>query len=139
MAKKLASDRLLFGSVLLLVGTGLLMIYSASSLQVYLPSSSAPAGPYFFVFKQAIAVAIGALLAFAAMSIDYRRLNDPRLIGLLGGVLVVALVVVLFRAPINGARRWLALGFMSVQPSEFVKVALVIALAALLSRREDEM
>jgi cell division protein FtsW len=139
MAKKLASDRLLFGSVLLLAGTGLLMIYSASSLQVYLPSSSAPAGPYFFVLKQAVAVAVGGLLAFAAMSIDYRRLNDVRLIGLFAAVGLAALVGVLFRAPVNGARRWLALGFMSVQPSEFAKVALAIALAALLSRREDEI
>jgi cell division protein FtsW len=139
MAKKLASDRLLFGSVLLLVGTGLLMIYSASSLQVYLPRSSAPAGPYFFVLKQAVAVAIGAALAFAAMSIDYRRLNDVRLIAFGAAVVVAALVAVLFRAPVNGARRWLALGFMSVQPSEFAKVGLVIALAALLSRREAEL
>ena len=139
MAKKLASDRLLFGSVVLLVGTGLLMIYSASSLQVYLPSSPAPAGPYFFVLKQAVAVVVGALLAFAAMSIDYRRLNDVRLIACIAAVLLSALVVVLFRAPVNGARRWLALGFMSVQPSEFTKVALVVALAALLSRREGEM
>ena len=139
MAKKLASDRLLFGSVLLLAGTGLLMIYSASSLQVYLPSSSAPAGPYFFVFKQAIAVAAGGLLAFGAMSIDYRRLNDLRVIGFLCVAGLAALVGVLFRAPVNGARRWLALGIMSVQPSEFAKVALVIALAALLSRRELEI
>ncbi|MGA7993211.1 MAG: putative lipid II flippase FtsW [Thermoanaerobaculia bacterium] len=139
MAKKLASDRLLFGSVVLLVGTGLLMIYSASAIQMYLPRSSAPAGAYFFVLKQTVAVAIGALLAFAAMSIDYRRLDDARLIGGLLTILLVALVAVLFRAPVNGARRWLALGFMSVQPSEFAKVALVVALAAFLSRRTHEM
>jgi len=139
MAKKLASDRLLFGSVLLLVGTGLLMIYSASSLQGLHSTSSAPAGPYFFVVKQAVAVAVGAILAFAAMSIDYRRLNDLRLIAFGAAVVAAALVAVLFRAPVNGARRWLALGFMSVQPSEFAKVGLVIALAALLSRREGEL
>jgi cell division protein FtsW len=139
MAKKLASDRLLFGSVVLLVGTGLLMIYSTSAIQMYLPTSPAPAGAYFFVLKQTVAVAIGALLAFAAMSIDYRRLDDVRLIGGLLAILLVALVVVLARAPVNGARRWLALGFMSVQPSEFAKLALVVALAAFLSRREHEM
>jgi cell division protein FtsW len=139
MARKLASDRLLFGSVVLLVGTGLLMIYSASAMQMYLPTSSAPAGATFFVVKQTAAVVIGALLAFAAMSIDYRRLDDPRLIAGLLLVGLAALVGVLFRAPVNGARRWLALGLMSVQPSEFAKVALIIALAAFLSRREREM
>ena len=139
MAKKLASDRLLFGSVVLLVGTGLLMIYSASAMQTYLPRPSAPAVAYFFVLKQTLAVAIGGLLAFAAMSIDYRRFDDPRLIG--AGLLVLAgaLVAVLFRSPVNGARRWLALGIVSIQPSEFAKVALVVALAALLSRRQHEM
>jgi cell division protein FtsW len=106
---------------------------------MYVPTSSAPAGTYFFVLKQTVAVAIGGLLAFAAMSIDYRRLDNARLIGALLAVVTAALVVVLFRAPVNGARRWLALGIMSVQPSEFAKVALVVALAALLARREHEM
>src|ERR1019366_9347746 len=102
MAKKLAFDRLLFGSVVLLVFTGLLMIYSASAMQIYLPTSAAPAGAYFFVIKQTVAV--------------------------------------LVRAPINGARRWLSLGVIkSVQPSEFAKIGLVVALAALLSRREREI
>jgi cell division protein FtsW len=48
-------------------------------------------------------------------------------------------VAVLFRSPINGTRRWIDLKVMSVQPSEFGKVALAIALAALLSRRADEL
>ncbi len=140
MAKKLASDRLLFGSVVLLVGTGLLMIYSASAMQTYLPSPNAPAGSYFFVLKQSAAVVIGGLLAFGAMSIDYRRLNDPRVIGVLAGLLLLALVAVLFRPPVNGARRWLSFGAgPSLQPSEFAKVGIVIALAALLSRRSHEM
>jgi cell division protein FtsW len=140
MARKLAFDRLLFGSVVLLVFTGLLMIYSASAMQVYLPSSGAPAGAYFFVIKQTVAVVIGSILAFLVMSIDYRRLNDPRLIGALVVLLTGALVAVLLRAPVNGARRWLSLGVIkSIQPSEFAKVGLVIALAALLSRREREV
>ena len=73
------------------------------------------------------------------MSVDYRRLDRPPLI--VGGLALVtiALVAVLFRAPINGARRWIDLGLMSVQPSEFTKVGLVVALAALLSRREGEI
>lgn len=140
MARKLAFDRLLFGSVVLLVLTGLLMIYSASAMQIYLPTSAAPAGAYFFVIKQTVAVVLGGVLAFLAMSIDYRRLNDVRLIAFFLTVITGALVAVLLRAPVNGARRWLSLGIIkSVQPSEFAKIALVVALAALLSRREGEI
>lgn len=140
MARKLAFDRLLFGSVVLLVLTGLLMIYSASAMQIYLPTSGAPAGAYFFVIKQTVAVVIGGVLAFLVMSIDYRRLNDPRLVTAGLVLLTGSLVAVLLQAPVNGARRWLSLGVIkSVQPSEFAKIGLVIALAALLSRREGEI
>jgi cell division protein FtsW len=139
MARKLASDRFLFAAVVLLIGMGLLMIYSASAMQIYLPAAGAPARPWFFVVKQAVAVLLGALLAWGAMSVDYRRLDHPALIAAGLAVLAIALVAVLFRAPINGARRWIDLGLMSVQPSEFAKVGLVVALAALLSRREGEI
>jgi cell division protein FtsW len=139
MAKKLASDRLIFVPVILLVGMGLLMIYSASAMQIYLPAAGATSHPYYFLIKQGVAVALGALLAWGAASVDYRRLDHPRLIAFALGGLFLALVAVLFRAPINGTRRWIDMKVMSVQPSEFGKVALVVALAALLSRREEEI
>ncbi len=139
MARKLAVDLFLFGPVVLLVALGLLMIYSASAMQIYLPSAGGPSQPLFFVFKQAIAVLLGALLVFGTVKLDYRRLNDLRLVAFGLGGLVLALVAVLFRAPINGTRRWIDLGVMSIQPSEFAKIGLVVALAALLSRREGEL
>src|SRR5512141_142107 len=139
MARKLAVDRLLFAPVVVLVGLGVLMIYSASAMQIYLPASGAPSKPWFFVVKQLIAVVLGTGLAVAAMSFDYRKLNRPLLIGGATLALSGALVFVLFRAPINGTRRWIDLGLMSIQPSEFAKIALVVSLAALLSRREGEV
>lgn len=139
MAKKLASDRWLFVPVLLLTALGLLMIYSASGMQAFLPRPGAPKGATYFFFKQSLAVAVGAVLVWAAMSIDYQKLNDRRLVGAGLAALVAALVAVLFRAPINGARRWIDLGVMSIQPSEFAKVGLIVAVAALLSRREGEV
>jgi cell division protein FtsW len=139
MARKLTWDKVLFVPVVILIGTGLLMIYSASAMQIYLPAAGATSHPYYFVVKQAIAVAVGAILAALAASVDYRRLNNPRAIALVLGLVTLALVAVLFRAPINGTRRWIDLKVMSVQPSEFGKVVLVVALAALLSRREKEL
>ena len=139
MARKLAADQFLFGPVVALVGLGLLMIYSASAMQIYLPAAGGPSQPLYFVFKQGIAVVLGALLTIVAMRLDYRLLNDPRLIAAGLGGLFLALVAVLFRAPINGTRRWIDLGVLSIQPSEFAKIGLVVALAALLSRREGEL
>jgi cell division protein FtsW len=139
VARKLAVDRLLFGPVVALVALGLLMIYSASAMQTFHPRSGGPSQPLFFVFKQGIALLVGASLAFAAAKLDHRRLNDPRLVGAGLGLLVLALFVTLTRAPINGTRRWIDLGLFSVQPSEFAKIGLVVALAALLSRRQGEL
>ena len=139
MARKLAIDRFLFGPVVLLVGLGLLMIYSASAMQIYLPAAGGPSQPLFFVFKQGFAVLFGAALTIVAMRVDYRRLNDPRLVSAGLALLFLALVACLFRPPINGTRRWLGFGVMSIQPSEFAKIGLVVALAALLSRREGEL
>ena len=139
MARKLATDRFLFATVAVLVALGLVMIYSASAMQIYLPVAGGPSHAYFFVVKQGLAVLLGVGIAAAAFTLDYRRLADPKLIGAGLAVLVVALVVVLFRAPINGTRRWIDLGVMSVQPSEFAKIGLVVALAALLAQREGEV
>lgn len=139
MARKLASDRLLFVAVVVLVLLGLVMIYSASAMQIYLPAAGAPAFPYFFLVKQGIAVLLGAGLMAGALLLDYRHLNRPRLILAGLAVLAAALVAVLLRAPVNGTRRWIHLGLLSVQPSEFAKLGLVVALAAFLSRRESEI
>jgi len=139
VARKLAVDRFLFAPVVVLVALGLLMIYSASAMQIYLPAAGGPSQPLFFVTKQAIAVLLGAALAIVAMRVDYRRLNDPRVVGAGLALLLLALVAVLFLAPVNGTRRWIDLGPFSVQPSEFGKIGLVVAFAALLSRREGEL
>ena len=139
MARKLAVDHLLFAPVVLLVGIGMLMIYSASAMQIYLPSAGGPSQPLYFVVKQGIAVLLGAGLTIAAMKVDYRIWNDPRVVRAGLALLVLALVAVLFLGPINGTRRWIDLGPFSVQPSEFGKIGLVVALAALLSRREGEL
>jgi cell division protein FtsW len=139
VARKLAVDRLLFAPVVLLVGLGLLMIYSASAMQIFLPAAGAPSKPWFFVVKQAIAIFLGTGLTVAAMSVDYRKLDRPAGIAAVNGLLALVLVAVLFLPAINGTHRWINLGAMSVQPSEFAKIGLVFALAALLSRREGEV
>lgn len=80
------------------------------------------------------------LLAFITMFLfikfDYHYLGKLSKI-LIFGSLIPLLLVFIIGTPINGAYRWLNLGFFQVQPSEFAKFALVIHFAAFLSKRQD--
>jgi cell division protein FtsW len=69
------------------------------------------------------------------MRVDYRYYREPAFIWSCVGVVAFALVAVLFRAPINGARRWFDIGGIGVQPSELAKLATIFFIAALLERR----
>jgi len=73
------------------------------------------------------------------MRVDYRHYREPAFIWSCVAVVAVALIAVLFRAPVNGARRWFGIGGIGVQPSEFAKLALVLFLADLMSRRMDKV
>ncbi len=139
MARGLAPDRYLFAMVVVLVATGLLMIYSASAMQIYSPSSGGPEDPNHFLFKQSLALIVGAAMAFAVHAIDYRELNRISIAAAGMTSVVILLIGALLSKPINGTHRWINLGKFSLQPSEFAKIAVVIAIAALLSRREGEV
>ena len=134
MSRTLKSDRLLFLATLLLVGASVVMVYSASAV---LAIDRYQQPPYFFLFKQVTWAVLGVCLLSLAMRVDYRSLKQPVVIWTALGVSVAALVVVFFGPPINGSRRWFALGGIGVQPSELAKVAVIIFTAAVLDRRMD--
>ncbi len=78
--------------------------------------------------KQIYWILYGLVLMFLAIVIDYRYFS--RYAYLIYGLTVLALVYVLFYGTISsGARRWITLGSVSIQVSEFAKIALVIGLA----------
>jgi cell division protein FtsW len=69
------------------------------------------------------------------MRIDYRHYREPAFIWTCLALVVLALVAVLFSAPVNGARRWFGVGGTGVQPSELAKLAAIFFIAAILERR----
>ena len=131
MARKLKSDKLLFTAAVLLVCTGVVMVYSASAV-ISLERGQVP---YVFLFKQVAWALMGLLLMPLVMRIDYRTYRQPAVIWMILGVVAVALVAVLFARPVKGATRWLNIGSFGVQPSELAKIAVIIFTAALLERR----
>jgi cell division protein FtsW len=129
-------DPLLLGAVLLLAMLGVVMVYSASA--VY---AGARLGDGLWFFKRQLAGAgLGLLALLAAMRIGYRRLEKlatPLLF--LAVVLLLLLHVPGLGRAAGGARRWLMLGPIQFQPSEVVKLALVLWLARSLSRKQDKI
>lgn len=129
-------DTLLFAAVATLVAIGLAMIFSASSAQAYADHHDTA----YYVKHQAIYLCAGLLVAYAAYRIDYRKLKNaaPYLL-LLCIFALIAVLVPHVGVVVNGARRWIGAGMISLQPSEFAKIGLVIYLAAMLSMRGDHV
>ena len=133
MARKLVYDRILFTTVVLLTGLGLVMVYSASAAMAR--ARGGVVSP--FLVKQAVAAAIGFVAMGIVMHIDYRRLRDRRVVFAMVAAIVVLLVAVLFAPQWNATRRWFFIGGISVQPSELAKLVLVPFLALFLDRRDE--
>lgn len=119
-----------------LVLFGLLSVYSASSFAAQkagLPDS-------YFLVSQLARAALGAVVLFVATFVDYgvyRRFAWPILVTIAAMLVIVVLPFTTEIAPIrNGARRWITLGPVSFQPSEFAKVAVVIWVAALADKKQ---
>jgi len=131
MAKKLASDKILFAALVALSLFGCVMIYSASAVS----AGETSGNPYRYLLKQIAALTLGGIAAFAVYRTDYRRFGRPLFVYGFYAVTLALAGFALFRPPINGARRWIPLGFTMLQPSELLKVALVLLLAYQLSRK----
>ena len=134
MAKKLAFDKVLFTVVLLLLSWGLVMVYSATALN--LAPEESPWQPF---LKQAMAAGVGLVAMWVAMHIDYNLLAKPWVVysGLFATVAL--LMLALYSPNLNGVQRWLFLGPISVQPSEIAKVFLVVFLAYQVDRKWDRV
>ncbi len=135
MARQLQSDKILFGSVVVLVLFGTLMVFSASAVM----ASERYGSSYYFFFRQLAWAGLGLGLMVAAMNFDYRKLANPLVVFPALGVQLMLLVVVLFRTPTHNAHRWMNLGPVGFQPSEFSKLALVVFLAYFLELRRNEI
>jgi cell division protein FtsW len=131
MARKLKSDKFLFGATLLLLSTSIVMVYSASAMLAMEKYET----PYFFLTKQAAWVLVGICVLPIIMRLDYRQYREPVVIWTVLAVVGLTLVAVLFERPRNGATRWLGLGPLGVQPSELAKLAVILFTAAVLERR----
>lgn len=128
-----AMDPVMAAIVVGLIGFGVVMVYSASTVEATVQHHD----PQFFLKRQ-VAYALGSLvLLFGISRLDYHRLYKLTYPVLLGtGALLLACVVG-FGHTGGGATRWLQLGPIHVQPAEMAKLALVLWLAYSLAKKAE--
>lgn len=133
-AERIRVDMLLLGVTLVMLGVGLVMVMSASGVMAELSFGD----KYLFIKKQAVYALVGLVIMAGAMVVDrglLYRLTYPIL-----GVAVLLLGATLaFGYEAGGARRWLHLGPVSMQPLEAAKVALVFYLAYFFSHKQEKV
>ena len=127
-------DYVLLILVLLLVVFGLVVLYSTSAYNGRVKF----ADPAYYLRKQFFATSIGLFSMYLVSCMDYRRLQNYAWIGY-GIALMLSTAVLFVGREYNGSKRWLALGPLSFQPSEYAKLAVVVLLAAIVSRNASHM
>ncbi|MFF0345985.1 rod shape-determining protein RodA [Kribbella sp. NPDC004875] len=124
---------LVFG-VVALSFLGALLIWSATHNRTSLTEGN----PHAFLIRHALNFAIGLVLAIGAAVTDHRRVRI--LAPVLYAASIVGLILVLVPgvgSTINGSRSWIQLPFMSIQPSEFAKLAVIVGMALLIAEKSE--
>ncbi|MGE4543724.1 MAG: rod shape-determining protein RodA [Pedobacter sp.] len=116
--------------VLMIAGLGILNLISVTS------SWTSPAAP--FSIKQLSWLGGGMVLVTVICAIDYRRLEHLAFFLYIGNLVLLLLVLLVGRTSM-GATRWLDLKVFNLQPSELMKIVIIITLAFFFSRREQPL
>jgi rod shape determining protein RodA len=127
-------DPVLVLSALALTGIGLVAIYSAK-LQALTDQGLSP---MLYISRQVLAMVAGIIAMVAAAVIDYRHLRTYAAVAYGGALVLLVLVITPLGFTRGGAQRWIMLGGFQLQPSELAKIAVLIAIAAVLHERKGE-
>ena len=120
--------------VLILVGFGLVVLYSTSAYNGQVKF----ADKAYYLKKQFLATSIGLAAMYAVSKTDYHKWERLAVPGYLVS-LILSTAVLFFGDEYNGSKRWLSLGPVSFQPSEFAKAAVIVLLASVISRHVKKM
>jgi cell division protein FtsW len=123
-------------ATVMLLSIGIIMVYSASQVT----AAERLDDTFYYLKKQMLWAIIGVLAMISVMNIDYwryKKLAAPCLI--VAFVLLIAVVLPGVGKSVKGAQRWLGVGMFTFQPSEIIKLALVLFMAWGLSRARDNI
>ncbi len=123
MAQRLKTDWILFLTTIAMASLGVVIVYSASSIMAELKFGSI----WHFVIRQCVWLAVGICIMMVLKKTHYRKLQTPVVAFAAVGISLILLFLVYFLD--SAHHRWLRVGPIGLQPSEFAKPALIIFLA----------
>ncbi len=132
--KKSNPDFILIIVTLSLLAIGLIMVYSASAIWA---AYKFEGDSFYFAKRQLLFAGVGVVCMFLIMNVDYWTWRTwAKLIVIVCFVLLLAVLVPGIGVERNGSRSWIGVGAFSIQPSEFMKLAMIAFLAKFLSERQ---
>ncbi|MEI2678249.1 MAG: putative lipid II flippase FtsW [Burkholderiaceae bacterium] len=136
-ARLLAFDQALLCIVLALLALGLVMVYSASIAMPDNPKFTLYS-PTHFLVRHLVSLLIAVLAALVAVQVPVSFWEKSAPWIFVGALILLLLVLVPFIGKgVNGARRWIPLGFLNFQPSELAKLAMAMYAAGYMVRKMD--
>ncbi|MGH2371374.1 MAG: putative lipid II flippase FtsW, partial [Chloroflexota bacterium] len=123
-------------TIIALLAFGLIMVYSASVVTAYTTYHN----QFYFLTRQAVSACIGLAAMLVLMRLDYHLLRVISLPGLVGSIILLALVLLPgVGTEVYGAQRWIRLPGFQVQPSEFAKVAFIIYMSHWFTAKREQV
>ncbi|WP_029508391.1 FtsW/RodA/SpoVE family cell cycle protein [Paucilactobacillus suebicus] len=129
-------DYYIFVPYILLCLIGIVMVYS-SSADIAIQNGGSPSA---YLVKQIIYVVLGLCVVWFMTAVNLKLFQNGKVMFAMTMVTLLALVYVkVFGQAVNGAQGWINLGFMNIQPAEVCKIVLILYLARMFSRKENEV
>jgi cell division protein FtsW len=129
-------DPVILTAVILLVGIGLVAVYSSSSIL----AEQRHGDHYFYLRKQLMFCLLGFVLMIIVKNINYLVYRKFVYLFLVASmILLVLLLMPRFGVKVGGAQRWFRLGFISIQPSEIAKLSLAMFVASSMQKNFEVM
>jgi len=129
-------DFLLLIMTLLLVGFGLVMVFSSSS-SIAVANAKFGHDPFYFTKRQLMFVVLGTAMMLVVMNIPYERFKRGFVLFFIPVFVMLALVPFVAE-DINGAKSWFGIGSFGVQPTEFAKLAIILYLGSLIAKKGEK-
>ncbi|HEX7056036.1 MAG TPA: stage V sporulation protein E [Bacilli bacterium] len=137
MAKQeTAPDAVMIMATLLLLGIGVVMVYSASAVLALHDFGDR----FYYLKRQLLFAVLGVMAMYLAMNANYQLWKKFAKMGLIIAFVLLLLVIIPGVGVVRGgARSWLGIASFGIQPSEFMKLAMIIFIAKMLSAEQKKI